>query len=83
MKTIKALSLLITITFFTSIIPFSVNADHCSGKSGVDWVVCNAGGDTDSSSGSSSTNKKEKKKSGKSLLQKLKEVGGNNVGGEG
>ena len=84
MKTIKSLILLITITFFTSIIPFSANADHCSGKSATDWLVCNAGGDTDNSSGSSSTKKKEKKKSGKkSLLQKLKEIGGSNIGGEG
>ena len=83
MKTIKSLILLITIAFFTSIIPFSANAGHCSGKSGADWLVCNAGGDTDNSSGSSSTKKKKKKKSGKSLLQKLKEIGGSNVGGEG
>ena len=83
MKTIKKVLLLISATFFL-LIPSIASADHCSGKRGTEWFVCNAtGGDSSSSSSSSSSKSMKKKKSGKSLLQKLKEMGGKKVGEEG
>ena len=82
MKTIKKVLLLISTTFFL-LIPSIANADHCSGKRGTEWFVCNAGGDSSSSSSSSTSTKKKSKSSGKSLLQKIKEMGGKKVGEEG
>ena len=84
MKIIKIVLLVATLSFFTSI-PFSANAEHCTGLEGGKKTMCTLGFSTGGSdeSGSSAGTTKKKSNSGKNLLQKLKEMGGKNLGEEG
>ena len=84
MKIIKIFLLVATVSFFTSI-PFSANAEHCSHLEGSKKTICTFGfnvGDSNESKSSADTTKK-KSNSGKSLLQKIKEMGGKNLGEKG
>ena len=84
MKKIKIVLLIATVSFFASI-PFSANAEHCDHLEKNKKLLCNLGFDVGHSdeSGSSSGTTEKKSNSGKSFFQRLKEMGGKNIGQEG